>query len=308
LPSGYEILPVIARYRKALLGLGDPIESSNPDGVALYNTLVAPAAHLIKPASPVVILSAGQLSQFNFETLIVPGPKPHYWIEDATLISAPSLRLLASAKPQEQSGHKLLLMGDAISPGPDYPELPMASSELSQVAQRFPPQDELVLERERATPASYFNSAPQQFAYIHFVAHGVSSTTDPLDSAIILSSSGRTEDSFKLHARDIMQHPIHARLVTISACYGSGARTFGGEGAVGLAWAFMWAGAHNVIGALWAVSDTSTPYLMGELYRELQNGRQPGAALRQSKLTLLHSKSEFRKPFYWAPLQIYTGL
>jgi len=308
LPSGNEILTVIARYRKALQGLGDPIENSNRDGVALYNTLVAPAAHLIKPASPVVILSAGQLSQFNFETLIVPGPKPHYWIEDATLISAPSLRLLAFAKPPEQSGHKLLLMGDAISPGPDYPELPGASTELSLVSQRFPAQDELIYARERSTPAAYFNSPPQQFAYIHFVAHGVSSTTDPLDSAIILSSSGKSEDSFKLHARDIMQHPIHARLVTISACYGSGARTFGGEGAVGLAWAFMHAGAHNVIGALWEVSDTSTPHLMGELYRELQNGRQPGAALRQAKLTLLHSKSEFRKPFYWAPLQIYTGL
>jgi CHAT domain-containing protein len=303
-----EILPVVARYRKALLGLGDPIESSNQDGVALYKTLVGPAAYLIKPGSQVVILSDGQLSQFNFETLIVPGPTPHYWIEDATLVSAPSLYLLASAKPSEQTGHRLLLMGDAISPGPDYPELPMAPTEINQVSQRFSAQDEVVFARERATAAAYLKSAPRQFAYIHFVAHGISSSTDPLDSAIILSPSGEAKDSFKLHARDIMQLPIHARLVTVSACYGSGARTFAGEGTVGLAWAFLRAGAHNVIGALWEVSDTSTPYLMGGLYQELQNGVQPGTALRQAKLTLLHSKSEFRKPFYWGPLQIYTGL
>jgi CHAT domain-containing protein len=308
LPAEREILPVVARYRKALLSLGDPIENSNQDGVTLYQTLVAPAAHLIKPASNVVILSDGQLSLFNYETLIVPGPTPHYWIEDATLISAPSLYLLASAKPQRQSGHRLLLMGDAISPGPDYPELPMAPTEIGLVSQRFPAPDQLVFARERATAAAYLNSAPQKFAYIHFVAHGVSSSTEPLDSAIILSPSGEAEDSFKLHAREIMQHPIRARLVTISACYGSGVRTFAGEGAVGLAWAFLHAGAHNVIGALWEVSDMSTPHLMDELYQYLQSGLQPGAALRQAKLTLLHSKSKFCKPFYWAPMQIYTGL
>ena len=105
-----------------------------------------------------------------------------------------------------------------------------------------------------------------------------------------------------------MRHPIHARLVTISACYGSGTRSYVGEGLVGLAWAFMRAGAHNVIGALWEVSDESTPRLMGSLYQGLQDGKPPAVALRQAKLELLHAKSEFRKPFYWAPLQIYTGL
>jgi CHAT domain-containing protein len=77
---------------------------------------------------------------------------------------------------------------------------------------------------------------------------------------------------------------------------------------VGLAWAFLRAGAHNVIGALWEVSDASTPRLMGDLYRGLQKGAPPSEALRQAKLSLLHSQSEYRKPFYWAPLQIYTGL
>jgi CHAT domain-containing protein len=308
LPAGRDILPVAERYRKALLGLRDPIESLNPDGVSLYQALVAPAAHLIKPGSTVVLLDDGPLSQLNFETLIVPGSKPHYWIEDATLISAPSLYLLASAKPSTGSGRKLLLLGDAVSPGPDYPELPMAASEMKQVEARFPPQDETVFAREKANTASYFASTPQQFTYIHFVAQGVASRIDPLDSAIILSRSNADEDSFKLHARDIIQHPIHARLVTVTACYGSGTRSYAGEGTVGLAWAFLHAGAHNVIGALWEVSDTSTPRLMGDLYQGLQNGSPPSAALRNAKLALLHSQGEYRKPFFWAPLQIYTGL
>jgi len=43
-------------------------------------------------------------------------------------------------------------------------------------------------------------------------------------------------------------------------------REYAGEGLVGLAWAFLRAGSHNVIGALWDVSDASTPELMGHLY------------------------------------------
>ena len=308
LPARNQITPVVERYRKTLLGLSDPIETSNADGVALYRMLVAPARDLIRPASTVVILNDGVLSQLNFETLIAPEPTPHYFIEDATLVSASSLNLLASAKPPERTGNKLLLVGDAVSPNPDYPDLPKAASEMEQIEQHFPAPEVTVFARERATAGSYLTSAPQQFAYIHFVAHGVASRTDPLDSAIILSRSTAEADSFKLHARDIMKHPIHARLVTISACYGSGTRAYAGEGLVGLAWAFLRAGAHHVIGALWEVSEESTPRLMGSLYQGLEGGQTPAEALRQAKLTLLHSKGEFRKPFFWAPLQIYTGV
>jgi CHAT domain-containing protein len=76
---------------------------------------------------------------------------------------------------------------------------------------------------------------------------------------------------------------------------------------VGLSWAFLRAGAHNVIGALWDVSDASTPQLMDQLYGELKKGEAPGTALRNAKLTLLHSSASFRKPFYWAPFQLDTG-
>ena len=96
-------------------------------------------------------------------------------------------------------------------------------------------------------------------------------------------------DNFKLYARDIMRYPLHARLVTISACYGSGLRAYAGEGLVGLSWAFLRAGAHNVIGALWEVNDASTPLLMDRLYGELEAGSSPDAALRAAKLSLIHS-------------------
>jgi CHAT domain-containing protein len=326
LPAQKDITPLVERYRRALLDVEDPLESGNSAGRELYTMLVAPAAKLIRPDIPIMILTDGALSQLNFETLIVPGQnagqKPHYWIDDATVMAAPSLAMLAAAKPASSvslkaGGNglgKLLLLGDAISPSEEFPQLPFASLEMRQIERHFAAADEVVFAGERATPRTYASSDPRQFSYIHFVSHGVASRTDPLDSAIILSrpkpvaDATAAEDSFKLYARELMQHPIDARLVTISACNGSGVRAYAGEGLVGLSWAFLRAGAHSAIGGLWEVSDESTPRLMDALYEGLQAGQSPALALRQAKLNLLHSASNFRKPFYWAPFQIYTRM
>jgi CHAT domain-containing protein len=131
--------------------------------------------------------------------------------------------------------------------------------------------------------------------------------TRPLDSAVVLSSNHDDATVYKLYARDILKQNLHADLVTVSACYGSGLRNYSGEGLVGLAWAFLRAGSHHVIGAMWEVSDVSTPLLMDRLYGELARGSQPDAALRSAKLSLIHSNGVFRKPLYWAPFQLYSG-
>jgi CHAT domain-containing protein len=77
---------------------------------------------------------------------------------------------------------------------------------------------------------------------------------------------------------------------------------------VGLSWAFLRAGAHNVVGALWEADDESSPQLMDALYQGLQQGKSPDEALRGAKLGLLHSTNKFRKAYFWAPFQIYTRL
>jgi CHAT domain-containing protein len=75
---------------------------------------------------------------------------------------------------------------------------------------------------------------------------------------------------------------------------------------VGLSWAFLRAGAHSVIGALWEVSDDSTPRLMDSLYKGMEDSQPPAAALRNAKLALLHSPGRYNLPFYWGSFQIYT--
>jgi CHAT domain-containing protein len=307
LPPGHVIDDAVHRLREAMAGTQDILDSANQDAALLYRTLVAPAQSLLGKQGRVFIIPDGSLNNLNFETLLVTEPQPHYWIEDATITNASSLRLLVNTNQGAKNLERnLLLMGNSVAAGPKYPELPKASIQVENVAQHFQQSHMRMLTREHATPAAYLNSKLEQFSHIHFVAHGTASRLSPLDSAIILSKSGTKEDSFKLYARDIVRHPLRAELVTISACYGAGERTYSGEGLVGLSWAFLKAGAHNVVAALWEATDSSTEELMSRFYDELGKGVAPDAALRAAKLSLLH-RTSFRDPFYWAPFQLYAG-
>jgi CHAT domain-containing protein/tetratricopeptide (TPR) repeat protein len=379
LPPGSEIEAAVERYRKAVGGPQDVLDSADQDGLWLYRTLIAPAqellgaqpsgvkAHLAAPkgasdfealtVSPkqypdtkkdakVFVIPDGSLNNLNFETLLVTGPtlsgpmlsepklseqklsgpKLHYWIEDVTVANASSLRVLGAAragkgKSKEKRDRSLLLVGNSVAPNDKYPELPKAAAQMESVARHFPASEQWIFTREQATPAAYLASSPEQFSYIHFVAHGTASRLSPLDSAIVLSKIGPSKialsktapaegnaesDSFKLYARDIIRHPLRADLVTISACYGAGERAYSGEGLVGLSWAFLRAGAHNVVAALWEATDASTEQLMDKFYDELNKGAGPDAALRAAKLSLLRGGG-FHNPFYWAPFQLYAG-
>jgi CHAT domain-containing protein/tetratricopeptide (TPR) repeat protein len=309
LPPAAEIAAHIKSYQAIISKSRDPLAEQNQDAVWLYGALVAPAEALLPGGSHVFVIPDGPLNGFNLETLLKPSPQGlSYWLEDVRLTTASSLQLLARSQADtDGSKQNLLLLGDALPSSPMYPPLSHAAEEAAAVEQSFASADRKALTQAAAIPAAYAASRPAEYSYVHFVAHGTASSLRPLDSAIVLSPPPTDPDAFKLYARDIVHQPLHARLVTISACYGSGLRNFSGEGLVGLSWAFLRAGAHQVIGALWEVNDSSTPQLMAQLYQGLSHGEPPDDALRAAKLTLLHSHGVFRKPLYWGAFQLYTG-
>jgi CHAT domain-containing protein len=250
------------------------------------------------------------LHTLNFETLVEStAAGARYWIEDVTVTSASSIRMLAHLQgpAARQAVRELLLIGNPVVAATGFDALPNAANEIQRIQQHFTAGTQTVLTQGQAVPSAYAQSGPGQYRYIHFVAHGTASRLSPLDSAVVLSPPSGRPDEFKLYAHDILEHPLHAELVTISTCYGSGVRAYAGEGLVGLAWVFLRAGSHNVIGALWQADDSSTPLLMDRLYAELQAGKRPDVALREAKLSLIHSSAVYRKPYYWAPFQLYSG-
>ncbi len=304
LPPDRQIQTLVDRYLTTLLDVRDPIQTRSAAGRQLFEMLIGSARSLIPPGSKVIVVPDGCLHRLNLETLITPGESPHYWLEDVQLTVAPSLSML---KPQGaarmNNRDSLLLIGDPVSPGPEFPVLPNAGTEIRSIEKRFAGMHVRVLSRADASPEAYRDSHPGNFAIIHFAAHAAANRESPLDSAVILSPKG---DSYKLYAREVRDIPLQAQLVTISACRSAGARTFSGEGPVGLAWAFLQAGARNVIAGLWDVNDTSTAQLMDEFYTRLRAGEDPAPALRQAKLSMARSAGVYRKPYYWAPFQVYA--
>jgi len=305
IPPGPDLNALAQSYRLSFLDPRDPLDSLAGDGQKLYDALIRPAQSIIPRNSRVIVFPDGRLNSLNFDTLIVNEPVPHYWIEDVTITVGTSLALLSrSAQMQPPKSPNLLFFGDALPASRVFPPLADAGKELAALEQLFPAARRAVFTKAAAVRSNYLSSKPRQYNFLHFATHGIASTAHPLESAIILSPEG---DQYKLYAREIVRLPLSAYLVSISACNGAGEREFAGEGLVGLSWAFLRAGAHNVVAGLWEVSTASAPQIMDDLYKGVTAGQDPAAALRNAKLALLHSKGPYHRPFYWAPFQLYSG-
>ena len=87
-------------------------------------------------------------------------------------------------------------------------------------------------------------------------------------------------------------------MVVLSACQTGKGRVARGEGVIGLAQSFLYAGSRGVVCSLWSVDDAETAKLMVDFYGHLQKGRSTAEALREAQLTLIRAG---KAPLYWAP-------
>jgi len=56
---------------------------------------------------------------------------------------------------------------------------------------------------------------------------------------------------------------------------------------------------------LWEVNDLATPTLMKSLYAKLRAGQSVPAALREAKISMIHSeRPAHRHPHLWAPFVV----
>ncbi|HLI86188.1 MAG TPA: CHAT domain-containing protein [Bryobacteraceae bacterium] len=301
LPPETEIRRLVEPYQSAIERGGPLRPEETAAGAKLFEALLPAAVR--KAGARYIIVPDGPLYALNFETLPVPGERPHYWIEDATVALAPSLDMLLDRPARPSRARSVLLVGDAAEWNPEYPRLLHAREEMQGIENLFPAVERKVLAGSEATPSAYLQSKPEDYEYIHFTAHATANKNSPFDSAVILSQGPA---GGKLSVRDVLNTHVDAELVTISACHSAGARTYEGEGLVGFAWAFLESGAHGVIAGLWDVSDYSSPLLMRKLYAGLKDSRAPAGALRAAKLDLIRG-GKYADPYYWGAFQLYEG-
>jgi CHAT domain-containing protein len=308
LPPESQITPLVTGYRSFIENLRDPLQSEFPAGRKLSEILLHPVRELLASSSRVVLVPDRSLYSLNFETLPDPEDSKKYVIERTVLEVAPSLNMLTERRPAAVPADSLLLIGNPEQVIEEYPRLPFAGNEIESISKSVLPGKRTVLIGPAANPSAYLSAKPAQYSWIHFAAHVVTKQTSPLDSALILSRGPSPQDSaYQLSAREVMTVPLNASLVTLSACRSAGAKTYSGEGQVGLSWAFLRAGSRSVVAGLWDVTDRSTAALMTDFYDQLARNVEPMAALRHAKLGLLHGGQAYQKPFYWGPFQLYAG-
>jgi CHAT domain-containing protein len=305
LPVRAAIRPLAERYSAVTRAGRNPLEVAAETGVKLYDMLIAPARADAPGSDRFILVPDEDLYSLNFETLPDGDNSGRFLIESASIRIAPSLSYLNDGAKVSRKGvgARLLLIGDAV-PSALFPKLSFAGEEIDSIAAAMPGDPATVLKDAAATPDAYREAHPGEFGFIHFAAHASMNSADPLDSAVILSGP---PEKGRLLARAVVSLPLRAQLVTVSACRSAGGTPYAGEGLVGFAWAFLKAGAANVIAGLWDVNDKSTTQLMAGLYRRIGSGMSAADALRESKLALIRQGGAYAKPFYWAPFELYTA-
>ncbi|CAH3116441.1 unnamed protein product, partial [Porites lobata] len=105
----------------------------------------------------------------------------------------------------------------------------------------------------------------------------------------------------KLPWRQIVhvQVQLRASLVVLSCCH-SARGEVKAEGVVGIARAFLGAGARSVLVSLWAIDDKATLEFMKNFYQHLVAGKSASEALNRA-MNCMRESTEFSDVTHWAP-------
>jgi CHAT domain-containing protein/Tfp pilus assembly protein PilF len=152
---------------------------------------------------------------------------------------------------------------------------------------------------------SRFKQLAGDFGLLHLATHGQLNTASPLLSGLELEPDRIDDGMLRVH--EILDLPLQADLVTLSACdtaLGSGyfSEFPIGEDFVALNRAFLAAGSASVMATLWQVDDRTSVALMQQFYGQLSKPAGDGsaaAALAVAQRALRRSP-QLAHPYYWA--------
>lgn len=306
----------IARFQRLLARPDGGMAPLLTLGAELYGLLMAPAAAAIARHDRLLIVPDGPLHTLPFAALVrEPGAARRYLVEWKSLHQVPSLtvyaRLLSMTGTATGSQARLLAVGDPAYGGPaadtdedadrtreTLPPLPGSRREVEAITRLYGRRASSLLGHE-ATEARV-REAMAGADIVHLAVHGRLNVRFPLDSALALSADAGPNDSGLLHAWEIFEEVrLRAALVVLSACDTAGDRESGGEGLIGLARAFQFAGTPSVVATLWRVEDDATGTLMSDFYRELRRGRPVDESLARAQRAMARSRTTAH-PYYWA--------
>ena len=279
-----DLTRLVTRYRQLVQHL-EPVEEELQK---LYASLILPVEPAIKNLEYLGIIPDGPLHFLSFAAL---KHGPAYLVDDIPLFYAPSASVFqfTFAKRQAVKNDKVLAIGNPDLGNFNY-ELPLAELEAKSIKWNYPNMD--ILTGKKATKEWVVNNV-SRYGIIHLAAHGEFDEGNPLLSSLWLASEN--PENRRLTVKEIFGLEINADLVTLSACQTGLGKLEAGE-LIGLNRAFIYAGTHALVSALWRVDDLSTSVLMKHFYRNYVTANK-AKSLRQAQLIV---KKDFPHPSYWA--------
>lgn len=214
----------------------------------------------------------------------------------------------------QDQGRIFLKMGDAPPPMEQayakkkstFENLPASEREIRKVAELFPGAH--LLQGSRASERSLVDLDHSgdlaRYRYLLLSAHGITNTSNPWLSAIVLAQNGGGLEDGYVTAAEWQRFRLHSDLTVLAACESGAGLIQHGEGILGLPYALTLAGSANVAQTLWAVEDQSTASLVTGLFRRISGGEPLTRALARSKRELF-AQFGAENPYFWAPLVMY---
>ena len=219
----------------------------------------------------------------------------------------------------------------------DFQNLPFTTQEVDNISHLFTVDkgQNIVIKNDKATEKNIWmlnnNRELEKYKILHFATHAVYNNKKIDNTCMVLfdhDSIGPGKDSENdgyLSIPEIMRLKLKADLVVLSACETAQGEALPGEGVYGMPYAFLLAGANNVISSLWSVNDKTTEAFFIEFYSRVQHGENYNEALnniyrlfilkQKGKLNILKAfskemedilnKPEYLNPSFWAAFVLW---
>ena len=261
----------------------------------LYYVLIDPIEDLLD-GDELIVVPDGALSKAPWAALSET-------LRIRTVPSLRSLKVITDSPSEYHSKSGALFVGDPCLKkitnkwgNPIYKQLKYAKMEVEMIGEILKSQP---LTGEDATKEAVLQRI-KSVSLVHIAAHG-----RPETGEIVLAPDPRweskppKEEDYILKMSDIQAVKLRARLVVLSCCH-SGQGEVSSEGVVGMARAFLFAGARSVLATLWAIDDEATMMFMKSFYQQLASGESASVAL-QKAMKCLRDSQDYYAPKYWAP-------
>ena len=263
----------------------------------LYDLTISPIIDLIH-GDELIVVPEGPLWLAPYAAFMDPNSR--YLSESFRIRFIPSLlslKLILDCPTDYHSKSGALLVGDPwieeVKPGQ---QLVYAKKEVDLIAKIL---HTTPLTGKEATKDEVLKQL-SNVALVHIAAHGRMETGEiALSPNPSRESKIPKDEDYLLRMKDVLDAKLQAKLVVLSCCH-SGRGEIKAEGVVGIARAFIGAGARSVLVTLWAIDDEATLEFMKHFYQHLVKGKSASESLNRA-MRCMRESEDFSEIKYWAP-------